>query len=91
MYIALFVGLVSLTSCWTQISLAVPSAWLLSAKRAAAGLDGFIAGERPIALQSVLSNIGVKAIGADRGVIVASPSKEDPDCKLHIVSASLEM
>ncbi|KAL8929384.1 MAG: hypothetical protein Q9172_000557 [Xanthocarpia lactea] len=79
MYIVLFVGLVSLTSCWTQISLAVPSAWFLSTKRAAAGLDNFVADERPIALQSVLSNIGVKATGADRGVIVASPSKEDPD------------
>ncbi|KAL8859537.1 MAG: hypothetical protein Q9178_003936 [Gyalolechia marmorata] len=61
------------------ISLAVPSAWFISAKRAAAGLDDFVADERPIALQSVLSNIGVKATGADRGVIVASPSKEDPD------------
>ncbi|KAL8910751.1 MAG: hypothetical protein Q9171_003997 [Xanthocarpia ochracea] len=47
--------------------------------RAAAGLDGFVADERPIALQSVLSNIGINATGADRGVIVASPSKENPD------------
>ncbi|KAL8775683.1 MAG: hypothetical protein Q9209_000179 [Squamulea sp. 1 TL-2023] len=77
--IALFIGLFSLVSCWTQISLAVPSAWFHSARRAPGDLDSFIATERSIALQGVLDNIGEKAIGADRGNIIASPSKNDPD------------
>ena len=46
-------------------------------------LDSFIAAERVIALQGVLNNIGAdgsKVQGASDGIIVASPSKSDPDC-----------
>ncbi|KAL8674931.1 MAG: hypothetical protein Q9168_000634 [Polycauliona sp. 1 TL-2023] len=45
------------------------------------GLDDFIAHEQPIALQGVLDNIGIKGkgTGVDQGVIIASPSKDDPD------------
>ena len=48
-------------------------------------LDSFIASERAIALQGVLNNIGdkgSKAQGASKGIIIASPSKADPDCKI---------
>jgi glucoamylase len=46
-------------------------------------LDSFIATEKTIALQGVLNNIGpdgsqVKGAG---NYIIASPSKEDPDCE----------
>jgi hypothetical protein len=40
--------------------------------------------ERAIALQGVLDNIGpsgVKVPGAGRGIVIASPSKVDPDCE----------
>lgn len=48
--------------------------------------DSFIATESPIALRNLLCNIGAsgcKAAGAASGVVVASPDKTDPNCKLH--------
>ncbi|KAI9694322.1 MAG: hypothetical protein M1820_009011 [Bogoriella megaspora] len=47
-----------------------------------ASVDSFISTENPIALAGVLANIGangVDASGADSGVVVASPSKSNPD------------
>ncbi|KAF2804608.1 extracellular glucoamylase protein [Mytilinidion resinicola] len=47
-----------------------------------ADVDSFIASESPIALAGVLANIGSsgsKASGAASGIVVASPSKSDPD------------
>ena len=58
-------------------------------------IEAFITKERPISLAGVLANIGPDgsgAQGASAGVIVASPSKSDPDCKrastLFLYSAS---
>lgn len=48
-------------------------------------LAGFIASETPIALQGILDNIGPdgkKVAGAGSGLVIASPSKVQPDCKL---------
>ncbi|OJJ44919.1 hypothetical protein ASPZODRAFT_153256 [Penicilliopsis zonata CBS 506.65] len=45
-------------------------------------LDGFISSETPIALQGVLANIGAdgaRAAGVESGIVVASPSKVNPD------------
>ena len=49
-----------------------------------ASLPAAIENENTISLQGVLNNIGPEgsqAPGALAGVIVASPSTEDPDCK----------
>ncbi|OBT61380.1 hypothetical protein VE03_09247 [Pseudogymnoascus sp. 23342-1-I1] len=46
------------------------------------GVDAFIATQGPIALQGVLNNIGSAgsgASGASAGIVVASPSKTDPN------------
>ncbi|OLN97576.1 Glucoamylase P [Colletotrichum chlorophyti] len=54
----------------------------LIANVVAANLDDFITRQRGIALQSVLNNIGPNgslAQGAGAGIVVASPSKADPD------------
>lgn len=48
------------------------------------GLEAFIAAERKIALQGVLNNIGPNGSavpGAHAGYVVASPSKDNPNCK----------
>lgn len=48
-------------------------------------VDSFVATESPIALSKLLCNIGSSgcaASGAASGVVVASPSKSNPDCKL---------
>ncbi|KAH8200048.1 hypothetical protein TruAng_005770 [Truncatella angustata] len=45
-------------------------------------VDAFVQTEQPIALQGVLNNIGPdgsKVEGASAGIVVASPSKSDPD------------
>lgn len=47
-------------------------------------VDSFVATESPIALSRLLCNIGSSgcyASGASSGVVVASPSKNNPDCK----------
>jgi hypothetical protein len=46
-------------------------------------LERFIATERQIALQGTLNNIGPNGsmvAGAGAGFVVASPSREEPDC-----------
>lgn len=51
--------------------------------RAAATLDDFITSESPIALQGIFNNIGSagsNAVGVALGLVVASPTKENPDC-----------
>jgi hypothetical protein len=49
-------------------------------------VDSFVATESPIALSRLLCNIGSSGCavsGAASGVVVASPSKNNPDCKFH--------
>lgn len=53
--------------------------------RRRADLDEFIAKQRNISIAGVLANIGAdgsEASGVPAGVVIASPSKSDPDCKL---------
>jgi glucoamylase len=62
-------------------------------------VDSFVATESPIALSKLLCNIGSSgcaASGAASGVVVASPSKSNPDCKSirpwsQVVHADLTM
>lgn len=47
-------------------------------------LDDWIATQEPISYAGVLANIGdagVRSYGAKRGLVLASPSTVDPDCK----------
>lgn len=46
--------------------------------------DDFIEKQRPISLKGVLANIGPDGSGAEgaaAGIVVASPSKSEPDCR----------
>lgn len=55
-----------------------------------ADVDSFINSQTPIALEGVLNNIGADGSlvsGASSGVVVASPSKDDPDCKWRCIRA----
>jgi glucoamylase len=48
-------------------------------------LDEWLDTQEPIALEGVLANIGgqgSKVEGAADGLVVASPSKSDPDCEM---------
>lgn len=53
-------------------------------ERATGSLSSWLSSENTVALQGVLNNIGAsgsKASGASAGVVVASPSKSNPDCE----------
>lgn len=65
------------------LGLFVPSPRNLQS-RATGTLSSWLASESSYALQGVLSNIGSsgsKASGAASGIVVASPSKSDPNCE----------
>lgn len=50
---------------------------------ATGSLDDFLAAQSPIAFQGILNNIGPSGAyseGVNPGVVIASPSKQDPDC-----------
>jgi glucoamylase len=56
--------------------------------RATGSLDTWLASETSIALNGVLDNIGSSGAfteGISSGVVVASPSQVDPDCKSSLV------
>lgn len=56
----------------------------LHPSRRQSGLSGFIQSESTASLQGVLNNIGANgtgAAGASSGIVVASPSKSNPDCQ----------
>jgi glucoamylase len=60
-------------------------------ERAIGSLASWLASENTYALQGVLANIGSsgsKAAGASAGVVVASPSKNDPNCEIVITLLS---
>ncbi|KAL9629419.1 MAG: hypothetical protein Q9164_006887, partial [Protoblastenia rupestris] len=72
--------LIAATNFLAQIPLATPVNLLQ--ERVAGPLDDFIAFETPIALQGVLNNIGSagrQIASAASGLVVASPSKTDPN------------
>lgn len=65
-----------------QPSLALPSQNLQA--RASGPLSSFLAAETPIALGGILANIGPNGVndqGAASGIVIASPSTSNPDCK----------
>lgn len=56
---------------------------LVHSSRRQSSLDSFIKSESTIALHGVLNNIGANGsmvAGASSGIVVASPSKSNPDC-----------
>ena len=84
LYISLLAGLTVVATFLTQYTFAVPLGHLRHEERATGSLSSFIASESPIALQGVLNNIGStgsKAPGAASGLVVASPSTSNPNCK----------
>lgn len=74
---------------------ALPAALLLSGARGSpvselakkprqTSLDDFVKNQADISIKGVLANIGgggSKAQGVSAGIVVASPSKSNPDCK----------
>lgn len=53
-----------------------------------ASIDSFVTSEANVAIKGVLANIGTdgsKAQGAAAGIVVASPSRSNPDCKCKLV------
>ncbi|EED14963.1 glucoamylase precursor, putative [Talaromyces stipitatus ATCC 10500] len=65
-----------------NLLISVQGAVVESVPRASGSLDSWLAAETPIALQGVLNNIGSGGVfteGAVEGIVIASPSKADPN------------
>lgn len=70
-------------------SAALPASLVRDGGDGSGDFNEFIAQQSGISLQGVLANIGPegsKAGGAASGVVIASPSKQDPDCELSNLS-----
>lgn len=70
--------------------IAVAAATSAESSAASDSLDSWLARETPYALDGILNNIGpdgAKAVGAVSGVVVASPSKSNPDCEYSRISS----
>jgi len=77
-------GILSTKSIARLAVLAACSIANASRTNAVNDLDAFIEKQRAISLQRVLDNIGPdgsRVEGAAAGVIVASPTKDDPNCE----------
>lgn len=74
------------TALWAlTLGHAVVAAPPILAPRATGSLDTWLASESAVARQGILDNIGsagAYAANAKPGIVVASPSTSDPDCKL---------
>jgi glucoamylase len=60
---------------------------LVSQKRQAS-IDSFVQTQAAVSINGVLANIGVdgsKAQGVPAGIVVASPSRSDPDCTYQVL------
>ena len=78
-----FIVLVCATSLVLVPCLGFPAEDHHSRPWATGSLDSFISSQSPIALQGVLNNIGpngAKVSGAASGLVIAGPSKNNPDC-----------
>lgn len=86
---------------FTSILRALPAALLFSGTQATplelesrqASIDAFITAQTTVSINGVLANIGggSKAPGVPAGIVVASPSRSDPDCKCGIRTVELFM
>jgi len=66
------------------VLLLIAQTFAVPAELAARDLNSFVSSERKIALQGALNNIGPDGSavpGAGAGFVVASPSKENPNCE----------
>ena len=76
-----------LSTLSTFLSLAhgIPSRQVIEKR---AELDTWIANESPIAYSGILANVGpsgTKGYGAASGILLASPSKTNPDCEYFTI------
>ena len=60
-------------------------------ERSHSSLENFIASESPVALRAILNNTGFRGAmtpGVEAGLVIASPSKANPDCQCLSLSYS---
>jgi glucoamylase len=67
-------------ACLLESALSTP----LEHTKRQASIDDFIQNQVAVSINGILANIGpdgTKAPGASAGILIASPSRSDPDCK----------
>lgn len=86
--ISLFARIIGITGLFVQYGLAIPSPTVQNEPRTDTSLSSFLSSESPIALKGILDNIGpdgAKVPGAGTGLVIASPSRTNPNCKPHVL------
>lgn len=86
--LSLFTQVIGATSLFVQHALAFHQYKLYVDDQ----ISNSITQNRPVALQGILDNIGphgAKVAGAGPGLVIASPSKANPDCKQAMPHLSL--
>lgn len=86
MFVRSFVHYVLAAVLYTHANVASAAGELIP-KTDSSNLDDFISSEYLVALKGVLANIGPDGAlvdGADSGIVVASPSKAEPDCTVYL-------
>mgnify|MGYP003624084156 CR=1 FL=1 len=84
---------------FTSVLRALPAALLLTGvqsgpvdhQKRQTSIDSFITSQADISIEGVLANIGTdgsKAQGVPAGIVVASPSRTDPDCEYTYCSTT---
>lgn len=84
LFLPVFIHLAAAVNFIVQLPLVDSFPFYNKEERATGSLASFIASEGPVALQGVLNNIGSGgsfAPGVEAGLVVASPSKANPDCQ----------
>ena len=70
--------------CVLALNPVVTAVMLLTAQATMARLEDWLASEISVARQGILDNIGASgahASSANSGIVIASPSTNNPDCK----------
>lgn len=78
---------------FTECSIRSTTPFLAFGTAIPSALNTFVSSEKIVALQAVLNNIGSDGVlvpAAASGLVIASPSKVDPDCEATSVDLRLD-
>ena len=91
LFLPLFIRVIIAVSFIVQPPLVNHVPFLDNEERSPRSLKNFIASEGLVALRAILNNIGSRGAmtpGVEAGLVIASPSKANPDCQCLSFSCS---
>ena len=91
LFLPLFIRVIAAVRLIAQPLLLDYFPFLDNDERSPSSLENFIAFEGPVALRAILNNTGFRGAvtpGVEAGLVIASPSKANPDCQCLSLSYS---